>query len=671
MFTFNQSGLLDRVWRKTFVWVMLWGMAAFQGRGQGALDEIGFDVLVPPGGLLADGTPADYPVQPGDLLLSLIESPTNMFSALMNEDAELFWAHQSPFRGFYMKPWGPGEFVWYNYTLRKWTVVDDEFTPLDTLTQSFTYDDDYHDVHRFDDGSYMVVMLQHLDMDLSDMGGSVNSEILNPYMVHLDSEENILREWSGLDHFPLDPAIDNLDWVIVDYLHWNAFQIDEFGGLLMSFRNRSQIVRLRPEDWTVHWKFGGSENQFVTTDPGWNGFNYQHDVHPLDGGRILFFDNGIYNENGYLSRAVEFHLDTVNFVAENVWHFSHPDGVYGAAQGSAIRLDNGNTLIGWGTAGTPQYGTQVTEVTPEGNIAFDVRFTDGATLYRARKYPEDMLMGCRLQGAVNYTSSSWLLAQGPCYYDVDEDGDGWTDLAGDCNDDNASVYPGALEIANDGVDQDCDGLDAVGGCLDESATNFDAEATIDDGACLYHAVFRVDLALQENPAGNVWDLMACELWITDSTDVAFENASVVLPSNAAWQVAQFTLQLGEGAWRYRFARPDGLMEIYERFVTVQAGGGDLDLGAVCFDLGGPCPGCTDPMDFAYNPWSDSESMCQGWAVMGCTYLEAVNFQGGANWDNGTCIFDAAPACPGDFDGDGSVTVSDLMDMLASLGSVCM
>ena len=42
--------------------------------------------------------------------------------------------------------------------------------------------------------------------------------------------------------------------------------------------------------------------------------------------------------------------------------------------------------------------------------------------------------------------------------DTDDDGDGYTETLGDCDDSNATIYPGAQEIIGDGIDQDCNGI---------------------------------------------------------------------------------------------------------------------------------------------------------------------------------------------------------------------
>ncbi len=53
-----------------------------------------------------------------------------------------------------------------------------------------------------------------------------------------------------------------------------------------------------------------------------------------------------------------------------------------------------------------------------------------------------------------------VLSLGQSPDDVDDDGDGFTENQGDCDDNNLGINPDATDIPGDGIDQDCDGQDA-------------------------------------------------------------------------------------------------------------------------------------------------------------------------------------------------------------------
>lgn len=101
-------------------------------------------------------------------------------------------------------------------------------------------------------------------------------------------------------------------------------------------------------------------------------------------------------------------------------------------------------------------------------------------------------------------------------------------------------------------------------------------------------------------------------------------------------------------------------------------------------------GCTDPIACNFNPQANTSDnsceyppfgldcngdcnldfngngLCDLNEIVGCTYPEALNYQPTATLDNGSCLF----ACDGDFNGDGSISASDLLAFLAVFGSDC-
>ncbi len=73
----------------------------------------------------------------------------------------------------------------------------------------------------------------------------------------------------------------------------------------------------------------------------------------------------------------------------------------------------------------------------------------------------------------------------PDAWDVDGDGDGFLECADDCDDDNATVFPGAPELC-DGLDNDCDGAPPIDETTDLDGDGFPVCADCHDGDASIH-----------------------------------------------------------------------------------------------------------------------------------------------------------------------------------------
>ena len=91
-------------------------------------------------------------------------------------------------------------------------------------------------------------------------------------------------------------------------------------------------------------------HQFEIRDDPLNGFRGQHDVQVLANGDLLMLDDHFRGVPAP-ARAVEYALDTRNMVARMVWQYQPAPPVISPIMGSAQRLSDGSTLVGFGAAG--------------------------------------------------------------------------------------------------------------------------------------------------------------------------------------------------------------------------------------------------------------------------------------------------------------------------------
>jgi hypothetical protein len=113
-------------------------------------------------------------------------------------------------------------------------------------------------------------------------------------------------------------------------------------------------------------------------------------------------------------------------------------------------------------------------------------------------------------------SSTGACNSGP---DEDLDGDGWTIAAGDCNDCDPMVNPGAFDIPGNGIDDDCDGqVDNQLSC--DANIRSDTASTGDFAKAM-------DICQTATATGKKWGLVSAALELADGTGVPSPSGHAV------------------------------------------------------------------------------------------------------------------------------------------------
>ena len=306
-----------------------------------------------------------FPLSPGELALNAAQQPNGDFTVFIGISTG---ADPSFGRFYEVRPDGG--------LVRTWTAPPPYYT-------------DPHELLVEDQGAMParahLFGYQLRPTDLTAFGGTAN-ELLAGHAIIRQAESGAMDFlWNTWDHFSLS------DWLfmppalgaqVADFDHTNSLAIARDRNYLVSFAALGQIAKVDAVTGRVLWRLGGRASQFTIVGDPLGGFGPQHDVRELANGDLLLFDNGLLHTPAE-SRAVEYRLDTVTMTATMVWEYRHRPPLVAPFVGSARRLGDGHTLVGFGAL------SRVVDVVPDGSVAWEgqllINGQPAASFYRATR----------------------------------------------------------------------------------------------------------------------------------------------------------------------------------------------------------------------------------------------------------------------------------------------
>ncbi len=254
------------------------------------------------------------------------------------------------------------------------------------------YGTDEHELQVLENGHYLLLGIHtvHVDMSKIVAGGQENAAVHETGIQEFTADGELILNWRALDY--LDPA-DIIGWCDLGqadprdnsfrFPHMNAIDIDTDGHILVSSRHLSEVTKINRQTGEIIWRLGGANSDFEFVNDELDGFRMQHDIRSLGNGLYSVFDNGNVHEPSR-SRGVIYKLDTTANTATLVWEYRNPPGTsYSHYMGNHQKLPNGNSFINWAVGNRPK----ATEVTPNGEVVYEMNFSEGYHTYRTFRFP--------------------------------------------------------------------------------------------------------------------------------------------------------------------------------------------------------------------------------------------------------------------------------------------
>lgn len=341
---------------------------------------------------------------PGKILMGSF-SPTGSYLLVVENNAALSYAKEQASNSYDFKRHPDGTFTYFSKISEMFYQLDSTFAIIDSFYCGNGYTTDLHEIIFTPTGNVFLMAYDTKIIDMSQIvpGGHPAAQVTGLIIQEIDGNRNVVFQWRSWDHFQITDATHlNFTSANIDYVHGNAIEVDYDGHVLISSRHMDEITKINRSTGQIIWRLGGKNNDFTFINDSIK-FSYQHDIRRIANGNITLYDNGNFHTPQF-SRAVEYQLNEANRTATLVWQYRSTPDIYGFAMGSARRLPNGNTIIGWGYT-----SPTLTEVTPQGDIALQMKLPDGALTYRVTKSIFDIPTG--IAGTQAEIPNSYELSQ--------------------------------------------------------------------------------------------------------------------------------------------------------------------------------------------------------------------------------------------------------------------